>query len=366
MLTEAIKQQLLQAAVTAPSADNSQPWLYQWQNDNTLELWIDETRSGKASDATFFLSDLAIGSVLEAIVVKAAEQELDVSISYFPTNNPYLPCTIQFSQPVHSTSNNMPMPNAELHALATFLDQRQTDRRFPFKGMPTQTIMDEMSRAAQSLDCALNWFTESKSKNQAISLVAKAEALRFKSETLHQEIFSSINTDGTADEGMTYDDLEIEKPARPFFKLISKWRWMNRFNKIGGAKLIAQRSVSLPMKLSPALCQLTINPLHEEQHLDPNYSRRVNIINGGRAVLRTWLMATKHNLSVHPYAAPGVVALDVVQLSDEDIQQEMTNVRSEINAFTKNGRTLMFFRVGFYDQPLAHHSKRRSIASFQK
>ena len=32
-----LKQQLIEAAALAPSADNSQPWLYRW-NDETLEL----------------------------------------------------------------------------------------------------------------------------------------------------------------------------------------------------------------------------------------------------------------------------------------------------------------------------------------
>ena len=73
MLSEDKKTTIINAAIAAPSADNSQPFQFQWQENNILHLWIDLSRAGKASDNRFILSDIALGAVIENIAIAADE-----------------------------------------------------------------------------------------------------------------------------------------------------------------------------------------------------------------------------------------------------------------------------------------------------
>ena len=105
MLSEEIKQKLILAAIWAPSADNSQPFQYQWQDESTLSLFIDPERSGKASDNRFVLSDIALGAVIENVVIAAGPFELMANVSYLPNvNDEYHVCNISFDSTTKKTS----------------------------------------------------------------------------------------------------------------------------------------------------------------------------------------------------------------------------------------------------------------------
>jgi nitroreductase len=64
------KAAILGAGIAAPSADNSQPWRFAWDDDE-LDLRIDADRSGHVSDTRYVLSDLAAGACLENMLINA-------------------------------------------------------------------------------------------------------------------------------------------------------------------------------------------------------------------------------------------------------------------------------------------------------
>ncbi|WP_448547368.1 hypothetical protein [Thalassotalea fusca] len=341
------QQEIITAGINAPSADNSQPMLYAWQ-ENQLQLWIDTTRAGKASDNRWVLADIALGAVIENCIIAANALGYQHTCHYFPDDkDDSHVANISFE-----TSEKA--PNGDL---AQFINKRCTDRRLPFKGKIAAEELDQLAQCVEHSSCKLTYDLVSFGNSPpALPVITKAESIRFKSKILHQELFSTVKFDNThADEGMPVEVLAIEKPALPMFKLLSSWKWMNRLNKIGAHKMLGMRSVYLPIITSPALCLLSIKD-----------NDRVSIIEGGRSFQHLWLKATELGMSLQPYAAPGIFSLGFVACEPK-YKSEMAEIGQMMQALKHpdSGFGLMYFRLG-RNGSVKHRTKRRQLSTFLK
>ena len=343
------KAAIINAALYSPSADNSQPWQYVWHETGDLSICCDPQLSGSATDQTYILTDLAIGSVLEAIKLQATTLGFKTEFSYFPDADPMHVAIVGFSSP---NKNVLDPEDAEL---AKYIPARHTDRRFPFSGKLAAEIGRQLSQSLNNENCRLLTFTDKKEIRPYLSLIKKAESIRFRAESLHAELFHTVNfEDPRPSQGMTLQMLGIEPFARPIFRYISTWRNMQKLNKIGASNMIAIRSVSLPIKLSPGLCLLTVSG-----------ESRLDMVKAGRQMLRFWLEATKLGLSVHPYAAPGVLTLASPQL-EPALSQELNEVKNGLaEQLGTPDKALMFFRIG-YKKGLPVRSQRRNYDLMRK
>ncbi|MEW6990634.1 hypothetical protein AADZ91_08075 [Colwelliaceae bacterium 6441] len=348
MLTDTDKIQLIKAAIDSPSADNSQPFKYHWFSEGELALWIDKDRSGKASDNRYVLSDIALGAVIENINITANSMGCDTEIVYLPDekNTPLHVANIVFTQKEHGKPYDI--------TLAKMIPKRCTDRRFPFKGPIKQADIKQMTSAAETCGAKVAWYTNKADIKKVLPVIQKAESIRFKSQTLHKELFSTVHFGKpTANEGMPAEVLAIEKPALPFFKLMKKWSFMTFLNKIGGAAMLGFRSVRIPILFSPALALIKIDD-----------NQRIDVIKGGQALQRLWLQATSCGLSIQPYAAPGIFSLGFVSCEPQ-FEHQLIEVQKSMSAIVNNqGYGLMFLRVGI-NKPVKHRTNRRNIESFK-
>jgi hypothetical protein len=349
LLDNKIKDIIIEAALFAPSADNSLPWQFAWQKNGDLCIYSDPSLSGSATDKTYVLTDLAIGAVLESIKLQAASLQFETQIDYFPHSDSILVATISF----------MPLTGLTTMAhdkqLTTYIPDRHTNRHFPFKGPITTEISQKLADSVNHDQYQLTTYTDKKQIATFIPIIKQAEAVRFKAESLHHELFKTVDFQHPAPEqGMTLNMLGIEPFARPVFRYISKWQNMHRLNKIGASKMIAIRSVTLPIKLSPALCLLTTAG-----------NARLDIVKAGQQMMRFWLTATQLGLSVHPYAAPGVLTLAKPELTPA-LSGELDKVEKALTTALKgSAKALMFFRIG-YCQKAAVRSHRRAAHSMLK
>ena len=347
MLDSNTKQRIVQAAVLAPSADNSQPWCYNWQGD-TLNIYRDSRYSGHATDSSFVLTDLAIGCAIENAKLAAAQLGYKVCCQLFPEGEAsLLSACLMFSLAEQ-------VIDASMIQLAEQIENRCTDRRLPFSGVLSEQTVLALTQSINSEAVNLHCFTERAKISALAKIIKLAEAIRFKSELLHQELFSTVNfVDDKPTQGMTPAMLGIEAPARPFFRLISKWSTMQKFNLIGAAAMVAMRSVSLPLRLSPALAVITTSG-----------KGRPAIIDAGQQMQRFWLSATQQGLAVHPYAAPGVLTLASPQL-DSLLNQQLDIVQQQLQAsFGVTQQVVMFFRLG-YKTGAPVRSLRRNISELE-
>lgn len=343
------KKEILDAGIAAPSADNSQPWEFAWCGDDELDLRIDASRSGRVSDTRYVLSDLACGACLENMIIRGRSLGHAAEPQIFPRPDDELWVARIHWRP--APDGNQPEP------LAAAIEQRHTDRSFPWRGpidSDTQARLD--AQATLIPGQRLYWPKTPRERKAALGIIRQAEALRFKSPTLHAELFSSIrfsegwHTD--CEEGLAPAALAVEPPLRPFFQMLRRPGAMRMFNRLGTASVLGWRSAWLPIRLSPGLCLVVIPSM-----------ARAEVLAGGRALQRVWLQATLEGLSVQPYAAAGVLGLGFVP-DEPAFQPALTRLRSALGELSAPGRGLVFLRLGHASSPPRHRSGRRARSSF--
>jgi nitroreductase len=244
-LSASQKDAISQAARHAPSADNSIPWQYAWLEDDALLLVNDKSRSGTATDSTYILTNLAMGAAAENALLAASTIGLIGSISYAKDED-------EIKAIVTFESANDDHTDTVAAELAQQIEIRHSDRRFPYKGEITEDIITNLKNSLSDPAHSLTVYNNKNSIKKIVPYIRRAEAVRFKSESLHSELFDTVKFDeASPDEGMTLDVLGIEAPARPMFRLLRKWSAMKVLNWIGTSQLIAIRSVTLPIINSP-------------------------------------------------------------------------------------------------------------------
>jgi len=345
---KATQADILRAGIAAPSADNSQPWRFAWSGDD-LDVRIDAGRSGGVSDTRYVLSDLAAGACLENMLIRARSLGYAAELQSFPHPDDGLQVArIRWR---HNPGGD------ESEPLATAIERRHTDRRFPWRGPvagDTQVRLDEQAQRVPGQ--RLWWPQTTRERKAALKVIRQAETLRFSSPTLHAELFSSIRFDagwhGVCEEGLAPATLAVEPPLRPAFSVLRRPATMALFNRLGAASTLGWRSAWLPIRLSPALCLLVV----------PSTARS-DVLAGGRALQRVWLQATLEGLSVQPYAAAGVLSLGFVPI-EPAFQRSLSRLRAALGELCAPGRGLVFLRLGNARSAPRVRSGRRALASF--
>lgn len=341
------KAGILRAGITAPSADNSQPWRFAWNGDD-LDLRIDADRSGRISDSRYVLSDLAAGACLENMLLHARSRGLAADVQTFPQHDDGL-----WVARIHWR----PDPGCDREPLAAAIEQRHTDRRFPWRGPITTDMRARLDAQARAIPGPRLWWPRiSAERKAALTVIRRAESLRFSSPTLHAELFSSIRFSAgwhaACEEGLAPATLAVEAPMRPVFKAMRRPAVMGVFNRLGAASMLGWRSASLPIRLSPGLCLIVI----------PSTARS-DVLAGGRALQRVWLQATLDGLSVQPYAAAGVLGLGFVPI-EPAFRQPLSRLGAALGALCAPGHGLVFLRLGRARSAPRCRSGRRTPASF--
>ncbi len=339
---------ILRAAIAAPSADNSQPWQFVWSGDE-LDLRIDAERSGRVSDTRYVLSDLAAGACVENMLIQARSLGYVADVKTFPRPDDAL--CVAHMRWRRAPERDQPEP------LAAAIAQRHTDRRFPWRGpitADTQARLDVQARLIPGQ--RLYWPQTPGERTAALSIIRRAETLRFNSPTLHAELFSSIRFgtgwQAACEEGLAPATLAVEPPLRPVFQALRRPALMSMLNRLGAGSALGFRSAWLPIRLSPGLCLLVI----------PS-TARADVLAGGRALQRVWLEATLAGLSVQPYAAAGVLSLGFVPI-EPALQPPLERVSSALSKLCGSGHGLVFLRLGYARSAPRARSGRRALASF--
>lgn len=343
-----IETSILCAGVAAPSADNSQPWRFAWEGED-LDLRIDAERSGRVSDSRYVLSDLAAGACLENMLIRGRSLDYAAEPKIFPREDD--PLWVARIRWYRDPDNDRPEP------LGQAIERRHTDRRFPWHGpigAEAQARLD--AEAARIPGQRLWWPRTPRERAAALKIITLAETLRFRSATLHAELFSSVRFSAgwrnTCEEGLAPAALAVEPPMRPLFQAMRRSALMRALNRVGAASMLGWRSAGLPIRLSPGLCLI----------VTPSASRS-DVLAAGRALQRVWLQATLDGLSVQPYAAAGVLGLGFVPV-EPAFREPLSRVASALADLCGPGHGLVFLRLGRGRSAPPLRSGRRALASF--
>lgn len=333
-----ILKYLAEAGQRAPSADNSQPWIFVL-NDQELRLLVDlEKIKSSCFQVTHPAILLSMGAVIENIVQasKWIGLEIDVDHSFNPDSGL---CAIFHINEDHELPNN-----AKSHPLF----MRGTNR-LPFSNKPIpKSISDEIAGLATE-DNQILFFQNHEDINQWSKWIRTASEVRFQTPDLHDwfgQCLKFTPEEISSNEGLDVNTLGLPAIGVGFLKATQTWERMKFFNKFGTYKLIAQME-GLNIKKSPALIGFSA-PLSND-----------NAIEMGRLMERTWIKLNEAGLCVHPYF---VIPDQMYRLKQQKVAPEFIEkiqaLEGEVQARIQNEFLYMLFRIGYCEKHTVKSQRR--------
>lgn len=280
---------ILNAAVSAPSAGNNQPW--KWSMDKgILFLFHEKNRSFSWGDYFEIGSHLSLGAAIENVHLKARALNLKGHIELFPIeNNSKLVAAIRFEEAI-----------VEMDKYSSFLAEnifnRQTNRAIGSKASLPDSFYQDLNNLINSTVKIFHIDKEEEIINLG-SIIAECDKIRLLNKLGHQEFYSELRwTKDEADN--TRDGIDIatvDFNASELvglqvgsdwnaIKLLREWEQGNAFKKISTKSIKSTSSFLL----------LTIPFLDHEK-----------LIKAGREMERIWIFANSaYDISVQPMLSP--------------------------------------------------------------
>jgi hypothetical protein len=275
--------ELLKAAHTAPSADNSQPWRFVWDGSG-LELVYGgdsspNTLFGAMSPATL----LAIGCVIENLF--AAAQGYGYCLTPVGEFEPayedgrYLRIMVEGLE-------ESPRDRAAVRAVLG----RHTNR-FPYRPDPLPIELQDMICELSEPPARLMCFGHPEERAAIARLVVTASGIRFRTRVLHEWLASSLRytpREVAAGDGLDVRTLDLPPGGRAFLRFIGHWRRMEMMNRIGAYRAMAAIEAR-PIRHGPMLVAV----------IAPRDAPACVAV--GRLMTRVWTLLNAEGVAVHPY-----------------------------------------------------------------
>lgn len=341
-------QRILNSAILAPSADNRDQFRFEIARAS-IRVWYRGFMPAPQGYQRALLL-LSLGALSENITLESQAIGWLAKFALFPDPvRPELALEVEW----------MPR-DACRDPLLDAIPRRHTNRRLSYHGPGLRPAVLESLRlvASQRPDaCSLHWIESGEQRKRALKLVQLAETERFRNPALHRELFSSIRFDvgwtQTCERGLPPGALEVEKPLRPFFKLLRHWPVMQALNLVGFHRLMGFRAGRLPCSLAPHLGLIAVRNTDEQ-----------SIFAAGRTFQKLWLALTQLDFSLQPFPAAAIYALNGAthEHVSANLQQVLAQGWREILG---DFVPVMLFRAGRATKPSLRTS-RPTLESFME
>lgn len=293
-LDSEVLNQIVDAAITAPSGGNAQPWKWLYQNKK-LHLFLDENRSKSFLDFDFTSSYTALGAAVENVFLKSHEIGLEVEVEYFPIkNNRILVASFSFlDQSIVEKSNNH-----KYDELVSSIYERATNRN-PSNGklLPEEKLMS-FQKIIEELEGAKLYFTNDEKDLLLLKDVfGVADRIRLLHPTSHYDMYynelrftpeeSLKRRDGVDLATIPLTNSEIA--GVKLTKDVKVVKYLREWNKGSGFERISRNAIE-----STSNVGLITMPNHDYY----------DFLISGRVIQRMWLAATQENIAIYPMLVP--------------------------------------------------------------
>ncbi|MEQ8848792.1 hypothetical protein [Botrimarina sp.] len=346
--TGADTEAILQTALRAPSAENTQPWRVERGRTGVLVRYDRSRRM--PSDPGGMLDYTGLGALIESIVLAASGRGLLATVEAPPPrdDDDRLPLVadIRFA------------PGGAPDPLCEFLASRCTTRRMAADKPVPGDLLESMARAVRQPGVRIDWIPAGRVRDVA-ALVGDATRLRFEHAEYHREFYENLRftrdeAERTGD-GLDVATLQLPPGVASVMRFFRKWSRTRVGNLLGYSRGIGSHAAK-EVAGSGAVGMLTV------EEPDPG-----SFLRGGRDFQRVWLEATRLGLAFHPVAGLTVFVghgerPDAIE-SPPDLIEKTRQIAGRFRSLAPaaSGRTpQMMFRVGYGPRP-AVASLRRPI-----
>lgn len=286
----AVIEELIKAAIKAPSAGNNQPWNWHFEN-NLLFLLHDRVRSVSFGDFQHIASYIALGAAIENLNLAAFHHDIRTTVHYFPTSDSRCTAVIQFSPQQNGV--NLFQPSALYAAIDTRITNRNLGPRIPL----TESQVDILKQAVFSVDGAeLHLRHSSADLDELKEIMSAAERLRMLHIEGHYEFYEkeirwNDEHSRTTGDGIDIATVDISASDKVGLKLVKDPEVVKLLADWRGGKALEKIAVKA-IDSASAVGLITM----------PKFAS-TDYLNGGRAVERLWLTAAHIGVSMQPMLA---------------------------------------------------------------
>jgi len=333
---------LVESAIMAPSGGNVQPWKWIYRN-KTLLLFNDINRSKSILNYKKTASLISLGAATENLLLKAKQLKIGVSISKFPLGDDNdLICSFQFQPLIEKKeiiSDN----------LVSVIPTRLTNRNLSIKVELHQEYVDYFNSIVETIPGAkLKLFTENKKLEEIKNIIAEVDKLFMTNKAGHTHFIHEIRwnkkeVEQTRD-GIDINTLDLTPTERAGLivsknwnvtKHIKKWNLGNEFGKLSRKAIDS----------SSALGMITMPKFSSDCYFD-----------GGRAVQKMWLAATKTGIAFQPISINTFLFAKVGDNNFDDINEiksEMIDLYGQLKSVCNinQEKDIFLFRLAVADEP---------------
>lgn len=346
ILSEKALETLLQAALWAPSGDNTQPWRFRADKAaGRLDILESESDDRSAMNAGQHMSRMAVGAAVENVLRQA--RTIGLQAELVPPA-PGADASIRFKGDPGKLEG---VRDPVLFARAT------NRRRYDGRSVPSR-ILDELRDATPPLrDVTTSWIVDRKRISSLARVVGHADALFFESRARLRELVASVRFDLPPEEsvptGLSVASLEMSGLDRTLLRLLPPLPPL--LLKAAGTYRFAASRTGRLVRSAAGLCL----------GVATSDGSATDLV-AGRAMQRAWLALTAAGLACQPLMAlVGFQNALEPEVEDEPgIRRRLPALGSELRAAAPEigaGHACFLMRFG-YAPPPSGRSGRRPLA----
>jgi molybdopterin/thiamine biosynthesis adenylyltransferase len=338
-LPSRVVEELVAAAVLAPSGGNQQPWIFE-HDHRVLRLLLDRRRTGGLLDYRDAASLLGLGAAAENLTLEAQRRDLGVALAEFPEPDaPEVVAEFRFFEP-HARRS---LESRAFVGLAAQIGSRHTNRRLCTPApLPSEALERLEAVVRASNRGRLRWITERSDMIRLGEIAARAERLRMLHERGHRDFTRELKLtpdqarrDGDGIDPTTLDLTPAEHAGLALLRSplvaahLRAWhggRALERLTRKSFERASAVGVLSAPACDGPAC------------------------FGAGRVVERLWLAAEAGGLALQPHTAAIFLFLRLIEgdagAFDACERAELHELHGEFQRLTGvEDRALFLFRL---------------------
>lgn len=276
--SQATLEELVRAAIRAPSGDNTQPWLFELDDEqNRLLVAVDEERDRSPMNAGQRMSRIAVGAAVEN-VVRLAEANGLKPVCEATTNG------LRITVSLNAVSGEM-TPDEVIF-------RRTTNRRMYDRRPISPEVANELANRTSAFQgVSTHWILDREKIRGLASLISRADDIMFGNPVIRSAFLDNVRYDADDCEeveyGLSLGSLEVRGLERTAFRMLPRLpTWLLQLGRIG--RTFARKTRKMVLS-SSGLC------LGVARDDEPSTDLTV-----GRAMQRAWLALTEHGLAAQP------------------------------------------------------------------